>query len=381
MNSAINQKANEITATVSETYETQTHANSNYNSLSSSITQTGSAITAEVTRATEAEGELSQRITATAEGISSKVSKGDVSSEISQEAGQINISSNRLSINSTYFTLSADGTINATNAHLSGEITATSGEIGGFTITNNSIYTGQNTLGGTGIYLGSSGFSVKGSWGSTVIQNDGSAKFTTLGFVEIQNTSVSAYKTSIGSKSIEISGSAGSNKLTDTNLVITYNGYNTTTLTDSYLEFKHNSDKITLGQSGLIFYNGSSYRDLFTITPPVGSSGTVKLEGGGSTTVEMLSSSTGKIKLTVGSNSPIILDNSKSFYGSSSYTLVGTYGKYLGFFAVSGANSSTAALKQTVSKISSPSSASTSVIANKLNDLITALNKYNLIGI
>lgn len=57
------------------------------------------------------------------DNIALKVSKGDVSSQISQEASKITISSNRLKINSTYFTLSEDGdmtltkgTINITTA-------------------------------------------------------------------------------------------------------------------------------------------------------------------------------------------------------------------------------------------------------------------------
>lgn len=52
---------------------------------------------------------LQSQITQNAEAIQLKVSKGEVSSEISQEAGQITISSNRLVINSTGFTLDAQG--------------------------------------------------------------------------------------------------------------------------------------------------------------------------------------------------------------------------------------------------------------------------------
>lgn len=52
---------------------------------------------------------LQSQITQNAQAIQLKVSKGEVSSEISQEAGQITISSNRLVINSTGFTLDAQG--------------------------------------------------------------------------------------------------------------------------------------------------------------------------------------------------------------------------------------------------------------------------------
>lgn len=52
---------------------------------------------------------LQSQITQNAQAITLKVSKGEVSSEISQEAGQITISSNRLVINSTGFKLDANG--------------------------------------------------------------------------------------------------------------------------------------------------------------------------------------------------------------------------------------------------------------------------------
>lgn len=45
------------------------------------------------------------------DNIALKVSKGEISSTISQEASKITIDSNRLSINSTYFTLSEDGDV------------------------------------------------------------------------------------------------------------------------------------------------------------------------------------------------------------------------------------------------------------------------------
>ena len=81
--------------------------------LSSKITQTADSITAEVKRATEAEGTLSSRITQTAEKIETRVEKGQISSLISQEAGEIYIRANRLRLESDYFRLSADGTIEA----------------------------------------------------------------------------------------------------------------------------------------------------------------------------------------------------------------------------------------------------------------------------
>ena len=87
---------------------------------STEIKQTSDSITLEANRAKTAEQGLSSSIQINANAITSKVSKGNVSSEISQEAGQVSIKSNRLVVDSTYFKLSADGTLNATNANISG---------------------------------------------------------------------------------------------------------------------------------------------------------------------------------------------------------------------------------------------------------------------
>lgn len=91
-------------------------------SLSGSITATAQDIALEVTRATNAETSLGSRITLTEQNIALKVSKGDISSQISVETGQVSIGSNRLVIDSTNFKLSGSGTITA-----SGSITSKSG--------------------------------------------------------------------------------------------------------------------------------------------------------------------------------------------------------------------------------------------------------------
>lgn len=140
---ALEVKDGEITASVEQVTQTVGGLETTTEKLSSSVSQTASEIKSEVTRAQKAEETLSSSITQTAEGIKSRVEKGTISSEISQEAGRITISSDRLVINSTNFSLSANGTIKATNAELSGKITATSGTIGGLTIGTDSLkYTG-----------------------------------------------------------------------------------------------------------------------------------------------------------------------------------------------------------------------------------------------
>lgn len=133
LSSRITQNASSIRAEV-------TRATKVEGTLSSKITQTAESITAEVTRATEAEGNLSSSIKINADNIKLKVSKGSVSSEISQEAGLITIKSNRLVIQSDNFKLTKDGKITATDGIFSGKITATEGQIGAFTITGTKLY-------------------------------------------------------------------------------------------------------------------------------------------------------------------------------------------------------------------------------------------------
>ena len=127
----------QITQTASEI---RTEVKNTADGLFSRITQNANSITAEVKRASEAEGNLSSSIKINADNIKLKVSKGSVSSEISQEAGLITIKSNRLVIQSDNFKLTKDGKITATDGMFSGKITATEGQIGAFTITGTKLY-------------------------------------------------------------------------------------------------------------------------------------------------------------------------------------------------------------------------------------------------
>ena len=81
-------------------------------SLDSEINITNSAITSEVTRATAEEGRLSSRITQTAEAITLKVSKGDVSTQLAVECGNVSITGGNLTVDG-YVTASQLSTTNA----------------------------------------------------------------------------------------------------------------------------------------------------------------------------------------------------------------------------------------------------------------------------
>lgn len=141
MNSAISVKANEITSTVSSTYETKVDATDKLNSaksytdtnvttLSSRITQNANSITAEVTRATNKENTLSA-------SISLKIDKTDnnqIISMINASANRITLTAGRLVITSGNFKLDASGNVTCTNGNFTGKVTASSGKIADFTI-------------------------------------------------------------------------------------------------------------------------------------------------------------------------------------------------------------------------------------------------------
>lgn len=137
LQSQITQNAESITMEV-------TRAKGAEGTLSSKITQTAESITAEVTRAKGAEEAMSSRITQTADKIETKVSKGSVSSEISQEPDKVTLTANRLIVNSTGFNLDGNG-----NASLSGTITSSvmnASTITGTTITGSTFHAIGDTV-------------------------------------------------------------------------------------------------------------------------------------------------------------------------------------------------------------------------------------------
>ena len=106
------------------------------NEMSTRITQTAEQIQSEVTRATGAESSLSSMVTQTAEQIALKVSKGDVSSQLSLESGQITISGNRLIIDCSNFFVDSSG-----NSGIKGSLLYDYGEYSNYEILS---HDGQN---------------------------------------------------------------------------------------------------------------------------------------------------------------------------------------------------------------------------------------------
>lgn len=165
-------KTNVLTRTVEETKSEIRDVEAG---LTSSITQTADKIETEVTRATSAESLLSSRITQTANSISLKVSKGEVSSQLSIESGQVKISSNRFVLDSTNCKISADGTITATNGNFSGTITSNNAIITGGRI---NMYASSSDSGIMLVYgsdftsIIGTGITVRNTYGSSTISGN-----------------------------------------------------------------------------------------------------------------------------------------------------------------------------------------------------------------
>lgn len=211
LSSTISQTAAQIRLEVARTAE----------GLSSRIEQNAGSISAEVSRATEAEGKLSSRIDLNEEGISLRVKKGDVSSEISQEAGAIDIRANRLTISSDNFSLSSDGRISARNASISGNIDADGGIFNNVTIRGNCIVAGQSitgmigsgyggvSWGGDTIGGGYIGDGINGSYVGTGISGSNITSGT-VGNSRITSSLVDkSFENNVGGQPITLKGSGG----------------------------------------------------------------------------------------------------------------------------------------------------------------------------
>lgn len=285
-------KTNELERTVEETRSEIKDVESG---LDTKITQTAGKIELESTRAQGVETDLAAAISVQADKIKLKVSKGDVSSQLSVESGQVSISGNRFVLDSTNFSISSDG-----------KVTAKSIDITGGTINLQSASQDYSTivLNYSNYTLGMDGAGIRASRSSdstiltaSGITTTGSLKAKNLYVDNINTQSVTSGTISIGNN-VKISG--------DTELAIGH------------------THKIN---------------------------GTLNIDVNG---------------LSI--NAPAL--NITSTGGIS----VGKSLGYLGFFGIQGST------KKTVSKISSTSTTAASTVANKVNDLITALQAYGLIG-
>lgn len=175
-------KAAFLTKTVDEVSVRMTDLEKN---TEAQLAITAEQISAEVKRAQEAEASLSIRadnislsvedlqknveaqLRVTAEQIALKVTKGEVSSQLSVEAGGVSIVGDRFSWSSTYSSMTADGKFRCVDGEFSGYVKSTSGQIGGFLIEGNSLRSngdssidfGNVTIDNTGLLAGNWAFS------------------------------------------------------------------------------------------------------------------------------------------------------------------------------------------------------------------------------
>lgn len=146
--------------------ETRSEIKDTEQNLQSEIRQTASEIRTEVK---EADKGLSSRITQNANSITTKVTKGQVSSEISQEAGQVSIKANRLVVESNQFKLDGNGNatfggiLTAAKGSFSGDVSASSGTFNNVTINSSCTVAGQSITGTIANNVG---------WNGLAIQND-----------------------------------------------------------------------------------------------------------------------------------------------------------------------------------------------------------------
>ena len=143
------------------------------------------SIEAEVFRASEEEGQLLSSIQQNARDITAKVSSSGGSNSSfawSLDSQGFSLVSN----NTTVFKCTSSG------VEISGKVTATSGTIGGFTITNSAIYKGTNSLSSTtsGVYVGTGGIRVYGNNGSFTADNNGNVTLT--GTLKIGSSTINA---------------------------------------------------------------------------------------------------------------------------------------------------------------------------------------------
>jgi hypothetical protein len=118
--------------------------------LNSEISQTTQSINLSVDKKLEdysTTSEMNAQIQLTADGInqsvSQKVGKNEVVSTINQSAEEIRITGNRFVVNSKNLSISADGTINATNGNFGGKITTTEGNVGGWNLDGTGLSNGN----------------------------------------------------------------------------------------------------------------------------------------------------------------------------------------------------------------------------------------------
>lgn len=273
--------------------------------MRASIILTQNAITTEVARANQAEGQLSTRITQTADAITSEVTRattaeGQLSSRISQTATEISAKVSQTGGNNSTFGWSLKATefglysgnakvfwVNSTGAHVKGEITATSGQIGGFSINQydmrfNNLAWGDTTK-NYGVYIGQSGIQLgknfkvdnggnlvakSGTFGSLSVNSSGYTQGT-LGSLSVSSggTSYSGGLSGCGgSVSSNLSWGAGSGYSTLGGLKSTVDEINANYITAGYITANYGSALSGTFSDLTVAHNTWDYVNLTVVT-------------------------------------------------------------------------------------------------------------------
>ncbi|MDO4170315.1 MAG: hypothetical protein Q4D45_10485 [Lachnospiraceae bacterium] len=155
MNSAITAAKDEINLSVSSTYATKSSVQevdgkfANYSTtqqMNSAINQRADSILTTVEGTYTTKTDFDNQIKSVKASLELKVNKDTLISEINASADVITLTGNRFVVNSDNFKLSADGTLTAKNGTFTGDITATSGTIGGFSIGESELYVNSDTV-------------------------------------------------------------------------------------------------------------------------------------------------------------------------------------------------------------------------------------------
>lgn len=252
-------KTNELERNVEETRSEIKDVESG---LDTKITQNAGKIEAEAKRATDTEVELAAAISVQADQIKLKVSKGEVSSQLSIESGQVSISGDRFVLDSTNFSITADG-----------KVTAKSIDITGGTINLQSASQDYSTIVlKYGSYTcGMDGAGVQATYGSKSTTLTASGILTTgtvnasQGYFDIISPKTSSRGTIAFSSSVKISG--------DTELAIghTHKIYGTLLVdTTAFAITSAGNVKLasSLGNVGFFGSNGAQKKAVSKITSP-----------------------------------------------------------------------------------------------------------------
>lgn len=286
MNSVINIKANEITSSVSETYATKTTTNQ----LSSRISQTAKNITLTVNNGSTSSGlviGITKEDGTTSQATGTIQMTGLVSFTNLSTSGQTTINGGNITtgtIKSSNYVSGTSGTsINLSNGAIdsknfkvssSGNITATGGTIGGWTISNSALYTSSNNY-----YLGTTGITatIGGTSRSNIILKAGSNFGVNSSGVLYANSAVfsnASVQGSISGSSISggsisgtsISGSSitgGSININDYFSVNTSGGTQLSTSGGGFLTTRRSTHpyvsalNVAQGSGGIVFTTGS----------------------------------------------------------------------------------------------------------------------------